>query len=75
MRHVLGQVRTPSAQVDFLGFLLQIGADHLIDANSADATKASFRSLMGTCAPVRGIGRPNDGGLCDCAHAVHLYGG
>jgi len=75
MSDVLGHVRTPSAQVDFLGFLLQICADHLLDAHSDEATKNSFRSLMGSCAPVSGIGRPNDGGTCDCAHAVHLYGG
>lgn len=73
MASVLSGFRAPTAQVDFLGFLLQIGADHLIDDRSGQDVQEHFKALLNACGPVSGIARPNDGGDCPCAHSVHLY--
>jgi hypothetical protein len=74
MAQVLGHVRAPSAQVDFLSFLLQICADHLLDAKSGATTQEQFRSLIGSCEPLAGMQQPPGNTACPCLRTVHWYG-
>lgn len=74
MVDVLGHVRAPTAQVDFLSFLLQVCADHLLDAKSAATTGSQFRSLIGSCEPMAGLEQPVGDSACTCLRLVHWYG-
>lgn len=74
MLDVLGHVRAPSAQVDFLSFLLQVCADHLLDAKSAATTRSQFQSLIGSCEPLAGLDQPVGDTACTCMRLVHWYG-
>lgn len=72
MQHVLTGARPPSAQMDFLSFMLQICADHLVDEKSSAQVVSMFRALASSCSPVLGYhaSMPAD---CGCHRAVHWY--
>ncbi len=72
MKQVLTRVRPPSAQVDFLSFLLQVCADHLVDEKSAPRVVSMFATLASSCAPVLGYHAASTGG-CGCHRAPHWY--
>lgn len=72
MDHVLSRVRPPSAQMDFLSFLIQVCADHLVDEKSPRRVVSMFEALTSSCAPVFGY----HAGLtseCGCHRAPHWY--
>lgn len=71
MKDILSRVRPPSAQMDFLSFMLQVAADHLVDEKSAARTIATFESLSMSCQPVLGY----HAGIaqCGCHRAPHWY--
>ena len=73
MERILNRVRPPSAQMDFLSFMLQICADHLVDENSTESIRASFEQLAASCSPLMGYHINLPEGLCRCHRAPHWY--
>lgn len=71
MQDVLGRVRTPTAQMDCLSFLLQVCADHLVYEGSSDRIRTRFHNLSATCTPLKGYPNPEAG--CDCLRSPHWY--
>lgn len=49
MGSILGNVRTPSAQMDIFSVITQICADHLMCEKSANEVKNAFTSLRSSC--------------------------
>lgn len=72
MKDVLNRVRPPSAQVDFLSFLLQVCADHLIDQSSPAQVVSIFEALASSCSPVLGY-HASITDDCGCHRAPHWY--
>jgi hypothetical protein len=70
MTRVLHRVRTPTAQMDFLSFMLQIAADHLVGDPTAEQ---QFRALCESCVPVKGYNISAPLSPCDCHRAAHWY--
>jgi hypothetical protein len=71
MQHVLHRVRPPSAQMDFLSFLLQICADHLVDERSPASVIGMFDGLARSCAPLFGYHLELE--ICGCHRGAHWY--
>lgn len=69
MLHVLHRVRTPTAQMDFLSFMLQIAADHLVGDSASEEV---FVGLC-ACAPLRGFATSAPLSDCHCQRAAHWY--
>jgi hypothetical protein len=72
MKDVLNRARPPSAQMDFLSFMLQVCADHLVDEKSAPQVVSMFEALSSSCSPVLGYHRAITG-VCGCHRAPHWY--
>jgi hypothetical protein len=72
MTRVLNRVRPPSAQMDFLSFMLQICADHLVDEESPPLAVTMFNSLAASCSPLLGYHASTTTG-CGCHRAPHWY--
>jgi len=72
MRDVLHRVRIPTSQMDFLSFMLQIAADHLVYEKSDPTILQKFDDLAGTCAPLLGFNAP-PADPCDCQRVTHWY--
>lgn len=73
MSHVLNRVRAPSAQMDFLSFMTQVAADHLVDGKSSHSTRGRFLKLTETCVPFLGHEAPAGHGSWVCRRAGHWY--
>jgi hypothetical protein len=75
MARVLKTVRLPTAQMDFFGVVLQIGADHLMSKDSGDDQKKVFGEMREISKLIQGAGhlwpRLNDAG--SCMRAQHWY--
>lgn len=73
MLQILNRVRAPSAQMDFLSFMIQLAADHLVDGKSLHATRTRFRTLTSSCKPFAGynVHPAHDSG--DCHRGCHWY--
>lgn len=75
MSAVLRTVRLPTAQMDFFGVVLQIGADHLISRDSGADQKKVFSDMREISNLIQGAGhrwpRLNDAG--SCMRAQHWY--
>jgi hypothetical protein len=72
MRDVLTRVRAPSAQMDFLSFMLQVAADHLVDEKSRPQVVSIFEDLASSCSPLLGY-HANLVDDCGCHRAPHWY--
>jgi len=72
MTGVLDRVRPPSAQMDFLSFMLQICADHLVDEESRPRSVPMFNGLAASCSPLLGYHASTTTG-CGCHRAPHWY--
>lgn len=72
MVHVLHRVRTPSAQMDFLSFMVQVAADHLVDDRSGQEAKDAFAELIASCSPLRGYAA-GIAHSCTCHRSAHWY--
>jgi hypothetical protein len=72
MEDVLDRVRPPTAQMDFLSFMLQVTADHLVDEKSSAQVISVFNVLTSSCAPVFGY-HVNMAEGCGCHRAAHWY--
>lgn len=72
MTGVLNRVRPPSAQMDFLSFMLQICADHLVDEKSPPRAVSMFNGLAASCSPLLGYHASMTTG-CGCHRAPHWY--
>lgn len=73
MFHILDRVRAPSAQMDFLSYMVQIAADHLVDKGSARATRTRFSRLAGRCEPFMGYEVPAGHASGECHRGGHWY--
>jgi hypothetical protein len=73
MARVLHRVRTPTAQMDFLSFMLQIAADHLVGDKSQPAAEPRLRALCRTCSPLNGFNLTAPLAPCNCHRAAHWY--
>lgn len=73
MSRVLHRVRTPTAQMDFLSFMLQVAADHLVGDPSQPVAAQLFSALRQSCAPVKGFNVIAPLSACDCQRAAHWY--
>jgi hypothetical protein len=73
MTRVLHRVRTPTAQMDFLSFMLQIAADHLAGDQSLPAAEPKFRALCQSCAPLKGFNAAVPLSPCGCQRGTHWY--
>lgn len=73
MAEVLNRVRAPSAQMDFLSFMIQVAADHLIDKSSGHGARRSFKRLTSTCAPFRSYEVHSEHESHECHRAAHWY--
>jgi len=72
MKDVLNRVRPPSAQMDFLSFMLQVCADHLVDEKSSAQVVSMFKVLASSCSPVLGY-HASMSDVCGCHRAAHWY--
>jgi hypothetical protein len=72
MTGILNRVRPPSAQMDFLSFMLQICADHLVDEKSSASVVSMFDGLVASCSPLLGYHASTNTG-CGCHRAPHWY--
>jgi len=73
MLRVFNRARVPTAQMDFLSFMLQICADHLVDNKSPATVKEKFAQLAAYCAPLLGYNGAAAGEGCDCRRSPHWY--
>lgn len=73
MAEVLSRVRSPSAQMDFLSFMIQIAADHLVDGKSGPSTRNGFKRLTETCVPFLGYEVHSGHKSWNCHRAAHWY--
>ncbi len=73
MRQVLSRVRPPTAQMDFLSFMLQLSADHLVDEKSSERVRTMFEALSASCGPLKGYQHPLPPDVCGCHRASHWY--
>lgn len=73
MLEVPSRVRTPSAQMDFLSFMIQIAADHLVDGKSGRAARRSFLRLTKSCVPFGSYAVPPAHDGRECHRACHWY--
>ena len=78
---LLRNVRTPTAQMDFMSVLTQLCADHLVgssEGNGAAEVKASFEDVRSACDFLLGAGhmlpRLNAGRAPRCYRSSHWYG-
>lgn len=71
------QVRIPTAQMDFLAVLAQIGADHLLHQDAGPSQIQAFASLRESCSEVPvalgGLGRFDTDHADNCVRAPHWY--
>lgn len=72
MERVFTRARPPSAQMDFLSFLLQVCADHLVDEKSPEHVVAIFDGLASSCASLLGY-RAAARAACECHRSPHWY--
>lgn len=72
MKEVLNRARPPTAQMDFLSFMLQVCADHLVDEKSAPRVVSKFEALSLSCSPILGYHAAITG-VCGCHRAAHWY--
>lgn len=73
MREVLNRVRAPCAQMDFLSFMVQVAADHLVDSKSPNSVRSRFKSLTATCRPFAGYAVTPGHADWECHRAAHWY--
>lgn len=73
MREILDRVRAPSAQMDFLSYMTQIAADHLVDGASGRGARNRFMGLTGHCAPFVGYQVNSEHDSWVCHRAGHWY--
>jgi hypothetical protein len=73
MIEILNRVRVPSAQMDFLSFMVQVAADHLVDGKSPHSTRARFRSLTTACTPFVGYEVKSGHDSWECHRGPHWY--
>jgi hypothetical protein len=72
MNQIFSRARPPTAQMDFVSFLLQVCADHLVDEKSSTGVVSMFEGLAASCAPIRGYNATLDA-HCNCHRAPHWY--
>jgi hypothetical protein len=74
---VLQSVRTPTAQMDFFSFILQVFADHLLMNNSGPEDRDAFNSLLKRSEFLRGAGARSSRLMSDvarvCYRSIHWY--
>lgn len=75
MARVLKTVRLPTAQMDFFGVVLQIGADHLMSKDSGDDQKKVFGEMREISKSIQGAGHlwPRLNEAAPCMRAQHWY--
>lgn len=73
MPRIFSRARTPTAQMDFLSFMVQICADHLVDEKSPPAVTDAFAAVTSSCSPFKGYNTAEPLGNCDCQRAPHWY--
>src|SRR5256885_1768190 len=54
IKNMLHRMRTPNTQIDFLSFMIQVAADHLVDDRSGQESKDAFAELVASCSPLWG---------------------
>ena len=61
VRGLLGNVRVPTAQMDFFAVLLQVVSDHLINETTPENVQELFKDLCENCRPFASYGLKHDG--------------
>lgn len=72
---VLGNARIPTSQLDFFSVIVQLCADHLIDANADDTRREQFNRLRALRHQLQGCGYawPAFQQASSCMQAAHWY--
>ena len=77
MERVLGNVRLPTAQMDFFAVLLQVCSDHLINETSRNTKHSEYEKLIEASSFFRGYGRGHPGlqksADTQCHRSPHWY--
>ena len=78
VRALLRNVRTPTAQMDFMSVLTQLCADHLLDRDQTDDHSLAFSCVRSACTFLLGAAHRlpylSDGGASRCYRSSHWYG-